>query len=190
MAGKCRRLGDQLHGCEITRMTDDIRRKPTKADIRPGEVTVALPDRPTPGSISSAASARPGQARKDCPKNAREARESRHGLHHRGRSALGAGAPRGRDLLAPDRALLDGPGPARPRGAGARPIRRAGGPPLRCARRCGRTRSRSPWCELAQGRGHHAFGDRPRLPRRHAAARHQAVFRLDRRHPRRRGRLA
>ena len=42
----------------------------------------------------------------------------------------------------------------------------------------------------SQGRGHDAVGGRPRLPRRHAAPRHQALFRLDRLGSRRRGRLA
>src|SRR3954469_18001466 len=38
-------------------------------------------------------------------------------LYYRGRPALGKGPARRRDLLAPDRALLDGPGTPRPRGA-------------------------------------------------------------------------
>ena len=42
----------------------------------------------------------------------------------------------------------------------------------------------------AQGRGQQAVGGGPRLPRRHAAPRPQALFRLDRRGARRRGRLA
>ena len=42
----------------------------------------------------------------------------------------------------------------------------------------------------AQGRGQQALGGRARLPRRHAAARPQALFRLDRRGPGRGGRLA
>ena len=48
----------------------------------------------------------------------------RHGLHHRGRSALASGTARGRDLLASDRALLDGPGAARPRRPDAEAMRR------------------------------------------------------------------
>ena len=136
------------------------------------------PSSSTPGSISSAASARPGRSARTARRTPAR-RANRRGLHHRGRSALGAGAEGRRDLLPPRRALLDGPGAARPRGAGAAPLRRAARH-LRAALAGAAESDRHERGAARQGRGQRAVGGRPRLPRRHAAPRHQAVFRLDR----------
>ena len=62
--------------------------------------------------------------------------------------------------------------------------------PLRCARRRGRTRSRRAWCDSSRSTATKLVGRRPRLPRRHAAPRHQAVLRLDRFGAGRRRRMA
>ena len=113
-----------------------------ESHIRPGEVQVALPAQ-TDASLYFIGRIRtPWTARKDCPKNARASRESGVVCTIEVDPRWEQGAARGRDLLAPDRALLDGPGAARPRGAGAEALRRAAGRPSRYARRCGRTRSR------------------------------------------------
>ena len=81
----------------------------------------------------------PWKRREDCPKNPRETRRR---LHHRARSALGARPAGPRNRQPRRRALLDGPGAARSRAAGAASLSASAAARLRCARRCGPTRSR------------------------------------------------
>ena len=123
-----------------------------ESHIRPGEVQVPLPaadrrlalfHRPHPHALDGA---------QGLPEERPRLPGIRGGLHHRGRSALAAGPARGRDLLAPDRALLDGPGAARPRGPGRPSNTATASRPFRCARRCGPIRSRSPWSSFARSR--------------------------------------
>ena len=76
----------------------------------------------------------------------------RRGLHHRGRSALGQALAGGGDLHPPDRALLDGPGAARPRGAGPG-ITASGAADLRAALAGAAEPDRAePWSSFARSR--------------------------------------
>ena len=169
---------------------DDRATEANKSGIRPGEVTVALPAETDAGLYFIGRIRTPWKQRKDCPKNAREARE--RGIvctievDPRWAAALG----RRRNLLAPDRALLDGQGPARPGDPAPRPITTTGRATFALRSPVRPNPIALSVVEARQGRGHAARGDRPRLPGRHAAARHQALFRLDRFHPGRPGRLA
>ena len=97
----------------------------TKSDIRPGEATVGRPAAQTDAGVYFIGRIRtPWTDAQGLPEERPRGPRDRGGLHRRGRSALGGGAGRGRDLLAPDPALLDGPGAPRSRGAGAGPLRR------------------------------------------------------------------
>ena len=155
--------------------------------IRDGEVAIDLPGslrrlalfhRPHPHALDPARGLPQERAR------------IRRRLHPRGRPALGAGAHRRRELHATWWCFIGWTG----RGA------------IWCCR-CRATTAiargtfalRSPArpnpiamsvVRLVGVDGNEALGDRPRLPRRHAAPRHQALFRLDRRRCRRGGRLA
>ena len=111
------------------------------------------------------------------------------GLHHRARSALGRRRSRAWRPRATSSCSI---GWTR-RGATSCCRRRATmtscAAPSRCARRCGPIRSRFRWRGFSHRR-QQALGRRPRLPRRHAAPRHQALFRIDRFRARRYRRLA
>ena len=133
----------------------EIRPEPTRAISARARSPVALPAQTDAGLYFIGRIRTPWTARKDCPKNAREARESGAvctiEVDPRWAQALAGG----RDLLAPDRALLDGPGAARPRGAGPGALRH----------RAGTFALRSPVrpnpialsvVRAAQGRGHRA----------------------------------
>ena len=152
-------------------MNEDIR----SDDIRPGEIAAALPETFDAGVYFIGRIRTPWTRRDDCPKNAR-----------------GSDAACTIELDPRYAAALDGVascthlvvlyfmdrGAARPAGAGAAPRRPArhlcvalaGAPePDRHERRAARAH-----------RGHDAHRRRARLPRRHAADRHQAVFRVRR----------
>ena len=151
-----------------------------------GEVAIELPDTFDASLYFIGRIRTPWTKRADCPKNARESdavctlevdpRWAKALTHvescthlvvlywmNRSRRDLVLQVPRHYGIARGTFALRS-PGPAQP----DRPERRAAG----------------------GGRGIPALGDRARLPRRHAASRHQALFRLDRRRSRRRGRLA
>ena len=161
-----------------------------ESHIRPGEVQVPLPANTDAALYFIGRIRTPWKARKDCPKNARASRESGVVCTIEVDPRWAPGAARGRHLLASDRALLDGPGAARSRGPGA----------ASNTATASRTFSlRSPVrpnpialavVELRKVEGNYPAVVGRRLPRRHAAARYQAVLRLDRRHPRRPRRLA
>ena len=110
------------------------------------------PTTSTPRSISSAASARPGPTRKDCPKNARASRESgvvcTIEVDPRWQQAL-PGVETCSHLIVlywMDRARRDLVVQV------AAHVPRPAGRPFRCARRCGPTRSRWPWSNCARSR--------------------------------------
>ena len=145
--------------------------------IRDGEVAVELPGQVRcRRSISSAASARPGQQRKDCPKNARESDAvCTVELDARWRDGLKDVETCSHLVLlywmdkAPRNLVLQVPGhygvqhgtfalrsPARPNPIAMSVVR------------------------LVGIEGNTLVGGRARLPGRHAAPRHQALFRLHR----------
>ncbi len=155
--------------------------------IRDGEVAVDLPERFDASLYFIGRIRTPWKERKDCPKNPRESDAvCTIELDPRWAPAL-------KDVETAEphhRALLDGPLAARPGPAGAAPLRRAASARLRCVRPHGPIRSRCRVARLIGIDGAKSEGGRARLPRRHAAPRHQALFRLDRRRSRGRGRLA
>jgi tRNA-Thr(GGU) m(6)t(6)A37 methyltransferase TsaA len=57
-------------------MPQDIPIRPQSLDIRPGEIAVGLPDRTDAGLYFIGRIRTPWKERRDCPKNAREARET------------------------------------------------------------------------------------------------------------------
>ena len=155
--------------------------------IRDGEIAVELPAQFDASLYYIGRIRTPWKRRDDCPKNARES-DAVCTLEVDPRWAQALTGRR--DLQPPGRALLDEPVAARPGAAGAADTTASGR---------GTFALRSPArpnpiamsvVKLARGRGHQAFGGRPRLPRRHAAHRHQALFRLHRRLRRRRGGVA
>ena len=108
-----------------------FRHDPSHSDVRDGEIAVALPERSDASVYFIGRIRTPWKARKECPKNARAARETgvvcTIELDPRWEPALHGH----RALLAPRRVLLDGQGAARSRGPGAGPSRQ--GPRHLCA---------------------------------------------------------
>src|SRR4051812_43390819 len=95
-----------------------------ESHVRPGEVQVPLPAEPDAQPYLIGRIRTPLEEPQGVPEERPRLTGNRHSLHHRGRSPMAAGHSRGRDLLTSDRALLDGPGAARPRGPSAGAIRR------------------------------------------------------------------
>ena len=145
-------------------------------DIRPGEIAVALPEQFDAGVYFIGRIRTPWTRREDCPKNARGSDAvCTIELDPRYAAALDGVA----SLHASRRALFHGPGAARPRGAGAAAPRRAARH-LRAALAGAAEPDRDERGAARARRRHDALRRRPRLPRRHAADRHQAVFRVGR----------
>ena len=152
--------------------------------IRPGEIAAALPGRFDAGVYFIGRIRTPWTRRDDCPKNARGSdAPCTIELDPRYAAALDgvAGCTHLVVLYFMDQArrdlLVQAPRHGERRGTFAlrSPVR-----PNPIAMSVVR---------LAAHRGHDALGGRPRLPRRHAADRHQAVFRVRRLGARGRGRL-
>ena len=110
-------------------------------------------------------------------------------VHGRARSALGRRPDRPRKRQPRAVALLDGQSAARSFGAVAAPLHRATRH-LRAALAGAAEPDRSLGGAARPHRRQHAFGHRSRLPRQHAAPRHQAVFCFDRFRTGRASRLA
>ena len=160
-----------------------------ESHIRPGEVQVPLPAEPDASLYFIGRIRTPWTARKDCPKNARAARESgvvcTIEVDPRWHQAL-PGVETCSHLIVlywMDRARRDLAvqvpkqyGDGKPTFSLRSPVRPN---PIALA-----------VVRASQGRGQHPSRRRRRLPRQHSAARHQALFRLDRLHPRRPRRLA
>ena len=154
----------------------------TPSALREGEVAVELPARFDASLYFIGRIHTPWKQREDCPKNARESDAvctieldprwvaGLKGLETAATSWCSTGWTR--------------------RGATSccrrRGIMPSSAAPSRCARRCGPIRSPFAVARLLRHRRQHALGRRPRLPGRHAAPRHQALFRLDRLRARRR----
>ena len=157
----------------------------SKSDIRPGEVAIELPDGFDAGVHFIGRIRTPFKTRAECPKNTAAIGCRRPG---RARCAL-CGRPQGPAALQPRHSCSTG---WTRRGAiSSSRCRRtwaSRAAPSRCARRCGPTRSRwLPWsCWPSRAPRYRA---QRRLHRRHAARRHQALFRLDRQLPGRQARL-
>ena len=145
--------------------------------VREGEVTVELPARSDAGLYYIGRIRTPWHDRKDCPKNARESDAvCTVELDRAGRRAC----KDVRNLHSSGAALLDGQGAARSGAAEARAITACSAAPSRLRSPARPNPIAMSVVRLAAHRGQQAFGHRARLPRRHAAPRHQALFRLHR----------
>ena len=153
------------------------------SDVRDGEIAVALPERFDASVYFIGRIRTPWKGRKDCPKNARAARETGAvctlELDPRWVPALKGH----RALQPPGRLLLDGQGAARSRRPGAGHLGKGRGTfALRSPVRPNPIAMSVVRLVKVDGNRVEVVG--ARLPRRHAAPRHQAVLRLDRLDPR------
>ena len=141
-----------------------------------GEKAVDLPQQPDAGLYFIGRIHTPWKERKDCPKNARESEAvCTVEVDPRWREASRTSRP-----AAICRALLDGPIRREIWCCRCPAITASSTAPLPCARRPGPIPIAMSVVKLLQCRWQPALGGRPRLPGRHAADRHQALFRLHR----------